>query len=494
MFGFTPVTDYTRQADLGFKMSQDTATKTKKAMQNISGIVIEKRIAKQYPDAPYGEEALKARVQAYAGIDPERSEQAKKMLESAYDRSVQQSKVSLDKTKFGYNVAKDERDFSYTAQKDTDKRAFDREKEGRLGREFEQEQEIKREQLLNESEKIGIKESELSEAKAARRRQSAKEKVTADLNQAKFLEAVRAKGVEEGYTEQRLNFEQKKLENDIANGSLVYDTGTGQWFDKRTRKVIDIEGNASTSMSFERLPVVGENLSFKDALTNANDNLAQADQQTLKATRLGNSNNIAQARASQEISKRNLATVKESIKEVKTSYQPVITEFQPILEAVKKGNFQLKKIRGSDNPAALAGDLRKIVSRMNSDPKITNFDYQVAFGDADIFKKIAQKLKLAATGELTDDTLDSLQDLFDFQQQATIELVREREWSIISRQPNGASIIADYSIAQNTNPLTEAQLKIHEEIMEEGIAAYPEYAAELKKQFYVTSGRMPSNR
>jgi hypothetical protein len=340
MFGFTPVTDYTRQADLGFKMSQDTATKTKKAMQNISGIVIEKRIAKQYPDAPYGEEALKARVQAYAGIDPERSQQAQKMLQSTYDRSVQQSKISLDKTKFGYDVAKDERDFSYTAQKDTDKLAFDERKEERLGREFEQEQKIKREQLLNESEKIGIKESELSAAEADRRRQNAKEKVTADLNQAKFLEAVRAKGVEEGYTEQRLNFEQKKLENDIANGSLVYDTGTGQWFDKRTRKVIDIEGNAPTNMSFERLPVVGENLSFKDALTNANDNLARADQQILEATRLGNSNNIAQAKASQEISKRNLATVKESIKEVKTSYQPVITEFQPILEAVKKGPLQ----------------------------------------------------------------------------------------------------------------------------------------------------------
>ena len=494
MFGFTPVTDYTRQADLGFKMSQDTATKTKKAMQNISGIVIEKRIAKQYPDAPYGEEALKARVQAYAGIDPERSEQAKKMLESAYDRSVQQSKVSLDKTKFGYNVAKDERDFSYTAQKDTDKLAFDREKEGRLGREFEIKQKLEEEKLLDKGEEIALQESKFGADEADRRRKNAKEKVTADLNQAKFLEAVRAKGVEEGYTEQRLNFEQKKLESDIANGSIVYDRGTGQWFDKRTRKVIDIEGNAPTNMSFERLPVVGENLSFKDALTNANDNLARADQQILEATRLGNSNNIAQAEASQEISKRNLATVKESIKEVKTSYQPVITEFQPILEAVKKGNFELKKIRASDNPAALAGDLRKIVSRMNSDPKITNFDYQVAFGDADIFKKIAQKLKLAATGELTDDTLDSLQDLFDFQQQATIELVREREWSIISRQPNGANIIADYSIAQNTNPLTEAQLKIHEENLEEGIAAYPEYAAELRKQFYVTSGRVPSNR
>lgn len=494
MFGFTPVTDYTRQADLGFKMSQDTATKTKKAMQNISGIVIEKRIAKQYPDAPYGEEALKARVQAYAGIDPERSQQAQKMLQSTYDRSVQQSKISLDKTKFGYNVAKDERDFSYTAQKDTDKLAFDEGKEERLGREFKIKQKLEEEKLFNKGEEIGIKEAEFSASEAEKRRVDAAQKVTADLNQAKFLEAVRAKGVEEGYTEQRLSFEQKKLENDIANGSIVYDPDTGQWFDKRTRKVIDIEGNASTAEPFERLPVVGTNLSFTDALTNANDNLARADQQVLSSTRSGNSNNIAQAEASQEISKRNLATVKESIKEVKASYQPVVTAFQPILDAVKKGNFELKKVRASDNPAALAGNLRKIISRMDSDPKITNFDYQVAFGDADILKKIAQKFATATTGELTEDTLDSIQDLFDFQQQSTIELVREREWSIISRQPNGASIIADYSIAKNTNPLTEAQLKIHKENLEAGIAAYPEHADGLRKEFYITSGRVPSNR
>jgi hypothetical protein len=101
MFGFTPVTDYTRQADLGFKMSQDTATKTKKAMQNISGIVIEKRIAKQYPDAPYGEKALQARVQAYAGIDPERSQQAQKMLEDSYGRREQETKFSLDRDRIG---------------------------------------------------------------------------------------------------------------------------------------------------------------------------------------------------------------------------------------------------------------------------------------------------------------------------------------------------------------------------------------------------------
>jgi hypothetical protein len=101
MFGFTPVTDYTRQADLGFKINQDTATKTRDAMKNISGIVIEKRIAKQYPDAPFGEKALQARIQAYAGIDPGRSQQAQKMLEDSYGRQEQETKFSLDRDRIG---------------------------------------------------------------------------------------------------------------------------------------------------------------------------------------------------------------------------------------------------------------------------------------------------------------------------------------------------------------------------------------------------------
>ena len=101
MFGFTPVTDYTRQADLGFKINQDTATKTRDAMKNISGIVIEKRIAKQYPNAPFGEKALQARIQAYAGIDPGRSQQAQKMLEDSYGRQEQETKFSLDRDRIG---------------------------------------------------------------------------------------------------------------------------------------------------------------------------------------------------------------------------------------------------------------------------------------------------------------------------------------------------------------------------------------------------------
>jgi hypothetical protein len=488
MFGFTPVTDYTRQADLGFKMSQDTATKTKKAMQNISGIVIEKRIAKQYPDAPYGEEALKARVQAYAGIDPERSEQAKKMLESAYDRSVQQSKVSLDKTKFGYNVAKDERDFSYTAQKDTDKRAFDREKEGRLGREFEQEQEIKREQLLNESEKIGIKESELSAAEADRRRQSAKEKVTADLNQAKFLEAVRAKGVEEGYTEQRLNFEQKKLESDIANGSLVYDTGTGQWFDKRTRKVIDIEGNASARTQTETRPTTG--IDYIEAKDNALLNRNDAD--NLIATATGASQSKL-AKAQQNTAERNYKETQARLTKIDNLYEPIKAELEPSLDTVASGRSQLEEIKNSDNPRTLVTNITKLIGRLNQDKRLSNLDFTTALGTGSIIEQLNKGFTQLISGKLDPDTLASMEDLFDFMEKDTKRAIRTKEWNIIRRDLNSSSYVKEISSLPNV-PFTDEQLQKYNNGYFSLLEDTPSNKANLDLDYYIHSGLIPPTR
>ena len=488
MFGFTPVTDYTRQADLGFKMSQDTATKTKKAMQNISGIVIEKRIAKQYPDAPYGEEALKARVQAYAGIDPERSEQAKKMLESAYDRSVQQSKVSLDKTKFGYNVAKDERDFSYTAQKDTDKRAFDREKEGRLGREFEQEQEIKREQLLNESEKIGIKESELSAAEADRRRQSAKEKVTADLNQAKFLEAVRAKGVEEGYTEQRLNFEQKKLESDIANGSLVYDTGTGQWFDKRTRKVIDIEGNASARTQTETRPTTG--IDYIEARDNALLNRNDAD--NLRATATGASQSKL-AKAQQNTAERNYKETQARLTKIDNLYEPIKAELEPSLDTVASGRSQLEEIKNSDNPRTLVTNITKLIGRLNQDKRLSNLDFTTALGTGSIIEQLNKGFTQLISGKLDPATLASMEDLFDFMEKDTTRAIRTKEWNIIKRDLNSSSYVREISSLPSA-AFTDEQLQQYNKAYFSLLEKTPSNKAYLASDYYIYSGLIPPTR
>ena len=488
MFGFTPVTDYTRQADLGFKMSQDTATKTKKAMQNISGIVIEKRIAKQYPDAPYGEEALKARVQAYAGIDPERSQQAQKMLQSTYDRNVQQAKISLDKTKFGYDVAKDERDFSYTAQKDTNELAFNKKKEERLGREFEQEQKIKREQLLNESEKIGIKESELSAAEADRRRQSAREKVTADLNKEKFLEAVRAKGVEEGYTEQRLLFEQKKFESDIANGSLVYDTGTGQWFDKRTRKVIDIEGNASARIQTETRPTTG--IDYIKARDNALLNRNDADSLLANATGASQSK---LAKAQQNTAERNYKETQARLTKIDTQYEPIKTNLEPSLDTVASGRSQLEEIKNSDNPRTLVTNITKLIGRLNQDKRLSNLDFTTALGTGSIIEQLNKGFTRAVGGKLDPDTLASMEDLFDFMEKDTKRAIRTKEWNIIRRDLNSSSYVKEISSLPNV-PFTDEQLQKYNNGYFSLLENTPSNKANLDSDYYIHSGLIPPTR
>ena len=488
MFGFTPVTDYTRQADLGFKMSQDTATKTKKAMQNISGIVIEKRIAKQYPDAPYGEEALKARVQAYAGIDPERSQQAQKMLQSAYDRNVQQSKISLDKTKFGYNVAKNERDFSYTAQKDTNELAFNKKKEERLGREFEQEQKIKREQLLDKGEEIALKESQFSADEAARKRESAKEKVTADLNQAKFLEAVRAKGVEEGYTEQRLLFEQKKIKNDIANGSIVYDPDTRQWFDKRTRKVIDIEGNASARTQTETRPTTG--IDYIEARDNALLNRQNADE--LVATATGASQSKL-AKAQQTTAERNYKETQARLTKIDTLYEPIKAELEPSLDTVASGRSQLEEIKNSKNPRTLVTNITKLIGTLNQDKRLSNLDFTTALGTGSIIEQLNKGFTQLISGKLDPDTLASMEDLFDFMEKDTKRAIRTKEWNIIKRDLNSSSYVREISSLPSA-AFTDEQLQQYNKVYFSLLEKTPSNKAYLASDYYIQSGLMPPTR
>ena len=488
MFGFTPVTDYTRQADLGFKMSQDTATKTKKAMQNISGIVIEKRIAKQYPDAPYGEEALKARVQAYAGIDPERSQQAQKMLQSAYDRNVQQSKISLDKTKFGYNVAKDERDFSYTEQKDTDTLEFKQEKEARLGREFEIKQKLEEEKLLDKGEEIALQESKFSADEADRRRQSAKEKVTADLNKAKFLEAVRAKGVEEGYTEQRLLFEQKKIENDIANGSIVYDTGTGQWFDKRTRKVIDIEGNASARTQTETRPTTG--IDYIEAADNALLNRNDTDSRLADA--IGASQSKL-AKAQQNTAERNYREAQATLTKIDTQYEPIKANLEPSLDTVASARSQLEEIKNSDNPRTLVTSITKLIGTLNQDKRLSNLDFTTALGRGSIIEQLNKGFTQLVSGKLDPDTLSSMEDLFDFMEKDTKRAIRTKEWNIIKRDLNSSSYVREISSLPSA-AFTDEQLQQFNTVYFSLLEKTPSNKAYLASDYYIQSGLIPPTR
>jgi len=108
---------------------KDRTQSIKNVMKDVSSAVIEKRIAKKYPNNPYGVEALQEKIQAYAGIDPARSAQAQKLLQSTFDRNVQQNKISLDREKFGYDVTKGERDFLYTAEQDAKTLALSQEEQ-----------------------------------------------------------------------------------------------------------------------------------------------------------------------------------------------------------------------------------------------------------------------------------------------------------------------------------------------------------------------------
>lgn len=61
---------------------KDRTQSIKNVMKDVSSIVIERRIAKKYDD-PQGLEAMRERQVSYAGIDPARSEQARKYINDA---------------------------------------------------------------------------------------------------------------------------------------------------------------------------------------------------------------------------------------------------------------------------------------------------------------------------------------------------------------------------------------------------------------------------
>jgi len=484
-FGFTPVLDYTRQAELSAKLGKETATGINSAMKNISGQIIEKRIAKKYPNNPYGVEALQERIQAYAGIDPARSAQAQKLLQSAFDRDVQQNKISLDREKFGYDVTKNERDFLYTAQKDVNELEFEKSKEQRLKDEFEIKSDQAQERLLNEAEKIALQESQFSADEADRRKKNAREKVTADLNKAKFLEAVRAKGVEEGYTEQRLNFEQKKLENDIANGSLVYDTSTERWFDKRTRKVIDIEGNTRAISQTEILPTTG--VDYRQAKDNALVNRDNADKRVANAT---SANEIKLAKAQQRIAERDYKETQARLTQIDGQYEPIKTELEPKLELVASGRNQLKAIKKSDNPRTLVANVTKLIGRMNQDNRLSNLDYETALGTGSVLEQINKGFTQLVSGKLDPETLASMEELFNFVELDATRAIRAKEWNIIKRDFNSSSYVKELSTVESA-PFDENQLKEYNKTYFELLNRDPSSKATLDADYYINSGLMP---
>jgi len=122
-FGFKTKTDYSDVTLARQRQTAQTALQLKDAMKNVSSTIIEKRIAKKYDD-PYSIEAMKERQVSYAGIDPTRSEQARKYindamtqqrldLEQGYKQRAEQRTIAGTKAA----AAKDARDYALNVKK-----------------------------------------------------------------------------------------------------------------------------------------------------------------------------------------------------------------------------------------------------------------------------------------------------------------------------------------------------------------------------------------
>lgn len=122
-FGFKTKTDYSDVTLARQRQTAQTALQLKDAMKNVSSTIIEKRIAKKYDD-PYSIEAMKERQVSYAGIDPTRSEQARKYIndamtqqrldiEQGYKQRAEQRTIEGTKTA----AAKDARDYALDVAK-----------------------------------------------------------------------------------------------------------------------------------------------------------------------------------------------------------------------------------------------------------------------------------------------------------------------------------------------------------------------------------------
>jgi hypothetical protein len=97
-FGFKTKTDYSDVTAARQRQTAQTALQLKDAMKNVSSTIIEKRIAKKYDD-PYSIEAMKERQVSYAGIDPTRSEQARKYINDAMTQQrLNQAQAFQEKT------------------------------------------------------------------------------------------------------------------------------------------------------------------------------------------------------------------------------------------------------------------------------------------------------------------------------------------------------------------------------------------------------------
>ena len=77
---------------------KDRTQSIKNVMKDVSSVVIERRIAKKYDD-PQSLEAMRERQTAYAGIDPARSEQARKYINDAMTQQrLNQAQAFQEKT------------------------------------------------------------------------------------------------------------------------------------------------------------------------------------------------------------------------------------------------------------------------------------------------------------------------------------------------------------------------------------------------------------
>lgn len=484
-FGFTPVLDYTRQAELSAKLGKETATGINSAMKNISGQIIEKRIAKKYPNNPYGVEALQERIQAYAGIDPARSAQAQKLLQSAFDRDVQQNRISLDREKFGYDVTKGERDFSYTAQKDANRLKFDKDKERRLSDEFKVTSGQAGQRLLNEDEKIALQEATFSADEAERRRQEQERQSKLELESAKFKELIRKNAVAEGLSQQEQDLKVQDFDRKLREGSIVYDQNTKNYINLLTKKTIPISGNTREIFQTKERPTAG--LDYVQANDNALVNREDADKRLANAT---SANEIKLARAQQKIAERNYTETQARLTKIEKQYEPIKAELEPGLDIIASGRLQLEDIKKSDNPKTLINYTQKLIGTLNQDKRLSNLDFTTALGKGSILEQFKQGFTRAVSGTLDQDTLASMEELFNLMEKDTKRKIRRKEWNIIKRDLNGASYVKELSTLPVV-PFNENQLREYNKTYFELLNQNPSSKTALDADYYINSGLMP---
>tara|TARA_R110000803_G_scaffold210229_2_gene281517 strand:- start:1904 stop:2641 length:738 start_codon:yes stop_codon:yes gene_type:complete len=123
-FKFKTVTDYTPIARAREAQTASTNAAIKDTMKSVTGMIVERGIAKKYPDDPGGIEANRERARSYAGSDPARAALARQAINDSltqkrldfdqdYKERTEQRAIKASETA----VKQDERDFGFKMKK-----------------------------------------------------------------------------------------------------------------------------------------------------------------------------------------------------------------------------------------------------------------------------------------------------------------------------------------------------------------------------------------